>query len=80
MKLKSVKSNIFLQNYLVISFKSWKNFRQATKDCCSKEMQQGNVEKFLCRLLNIEYGIYFCFVVKIVTCIMLGRYSTDVLG
>ena len=29
---------------------------QASKDCCPKEMQQGNVEKFLCKVFNIDYG------------------------
>ena len=27
---------------------------QAAKDCCPKEMQQGNVEKFLCKVLTID--------------------------
>ncbi|XP_078345554.1 uncharacterized protein LOC144631057 [Oculina patagonica] len=36
--------------------KSWKLFSQAAKDCCPKEMQQGNVEKFLCKVFNIEYA------------------------
>jgi len=34
--------------------KSWKNFVQAAKDCCPTEMQQGNVEKFLCKVCNID--------------------------
>lgn len=32
---------------------------QAAKDCCPKEMQQGSVEKFLCKLLSIDNGKYF---------------------
>lgn len=31
-------------------------FVQAAKNQCPKEMQQGNVEKFLCRIWKIDYG------------------------
>lgn len=37
--------------------KSWKNFSQVAKNWCPNEMQQGNVEKFLCHVLHIEYGL-----------------------
>ncbi|XP_068688106.1 uncharacterized protein [Montipora foliosa] len=36
--------------------KNWTNFIQAAKNLCPKEIQQGNVEKFLCKVLRIEYG------------------------
>ncbi|KAM7448297.1 hypothetical protein ABFA07_003700 [Porites harrisoni] len=36
--------------------KSWTNFSQAARNCCQQEMQQGNVEKFLCKVLHIEYA------------------------
>ncbi|XP_067019243.1 uncharacterized protein [Acropora muricata] len=32
------------------------HFVQAAKNQCPKEMQQGNVEKFLCRIWKIDYG------------------------
>lgn len=34
--------------------KSWKEFYQAAKNACPIEMQKGNVQKFLSKLLNIE--------------------------
>lgn len=36
--------------------KSCKHFSQAARNVCPNEMQQGNVEKFLCKVLNTEYG------------------------
>ncbi|PFX25232.1 uncharacterized protein LOC111330646 [Stylophora pistillata] len=36
--------------------KSWKEFYQAAKNACPIEMQQGNVQKFLSKLLNIEFA------------------------
>ena len=43
-------------------FQSWTNFSQAARNCCQIEMQEGNVEKFLCKMLHIEYGNYCYFV------------------
>ncbi|XP_066016943.1 uncharacterized protein [Pocillopora verrucosa] len=36
--------------------KRWSNFCQAAKNTCPKEIQQGNVQKFLSKLLGLEYG------------------------
>lgn len=36
--------------------KRWSNFCQAAKKTCPKEIQQGNVQKFLSKLLGLEYG------------------------
>ncbi|CAH3131649.1 unnamed protein product [Pocillopora meandrina] len=36
--------------------KSWMDFFQAAKNTCPKEIQQGNVQKFLSKLLGIEYA------------------------
>jgi len=44
------------------------HFVQAAKNQCPKEMQQGNVEKFLCRICKIDFGIikfWFLFILII---------------
>ncbi|XP_074627567.1 uncharacterized protein LOC141885656 isoform X4 [Acropora palmata] len=36
--------------------KKWPDFFQAARNCCPTEMQRGNMENFLCKILKIDYG------------------------